>query len=171
MKLIWKYTLFSRERENLRSHLGYSPWYKGVPTPFAKVLVSLSTTVLELWSSEHAPRSSSTSITQEHVRNANSQSLPPSYGICRWGPAKDGPTAIGIYAQSSSIIRGTGGEDEAPVLHIKNAKCLRAPSSSSPPILPSQKSLSPLCVDSRVSTTLTKTRRALPESGERGSSL
>ena len=52
----------------------------------------------------------------------------------------------GIDAQSSLIIRGTGGEDEAPVLHIKNAKCLGAPCSSSPPVLPSQKGLSPNCV-------------------------
>ena len=142
-----------------------------MPTPFPKVPVSLCTTVLELWSSEHAPRPSSTSNTQERVRNANSQSLPPSYWICRWGPAKDGPTAIGTNAQSSLIIRGTGGEDEAPVLHIKNAECLRGPSSSAPPVLPSQKGLSPLCVNSRVATTLTKTRRALPEWGERGSGL
>lgn len=134
--------LTEREGENKRArfYLGYSICCEKVPTPFLKALFSLFIIVWELWSSKCAPRTCSITITWELVGNANSPSPPQTYWIRH---AEDfsqqtmfSPALQATGAHSYLIIKGTGGWDEASVLHINKMPNV---SSSSPPALPSHK--------------------------------
>lgn len=92
------------------------------------------------WSSSCGPQTSSMGNTWELVGNANSPSPPQTYWIRH---AEDfsqqtmfSPALQATGAHSYLIIKGTGGWDEASVLHINKMPNV---SSSSPPALPSHK--------------------------------